>query len=240
MTTSNLEKALAEATFQVRPSVGDLDALAVTSLPSSITIDAFASRLDEHLASGRILGSQEKTAADDIAALKRRIASITTGSALGSPEQIAHAREVRETLWTPLRSTLLHPSKALSAEEIPENVIRFERSTSDADRLADSAVSDAEQVAELAALSSQLEESGATLAGIQEDSENLRLPIAERDKEWAALWREINIMPNGPREMTQWLVSVQALFKDRADLRSKRLELEEIANSIKNGRVTLE
>lgn len=239
-TCSNLGKALAEATSQMSPAVSDLDALAITSLPTSVTIEEFANRFDEHVASERALRTQEKAASDSIATLKRRIALITTGSVLGSPEQIAHARQARETLWIPLRSTLLHPSKALSAEEIPENVIRFERSTSDADRLADSAVNDAEQVAELAALSSQLEESEATLAGIQEDSENLRLSIAERDKEWNALWREINIMPNGPREMTQWLVSVQVLFKDRAALRSKRLELEEITNSIKNGRITLD
>ena len=133
----------------------------------------------------------------------------------------------------------LHPSKALPAEEIAESVIGFERSTLDADRLADSAVSDAEQVAELAALSSQLEEAEAILAGIERDFESLRLPAAERDKDWDELWREVKIAPNAPREMSQWLLSVQALFKDRSELRNKHLELEAIANSIRNERTTL-
>jgi uncharacterized protein YhaN len=240
LTSSNLGEALAEATSQMSPAVSDLDALAITSLPSSAAIEDFSNRFDEHVASERALHTQQKSATDSIAAIKRRIASMKTGNALGSPDQIAHARQARETLWMPLRSTLLHPSKALPAEQIPESVIGFERSTLDADRLADSAVSDAEQVAELAALSSQLEEAEATLAGIERDFESLRLSAAERDREWDELWREVKIAPNAPREMSQWLVNVQALFKDRAELRSKRLELEEIATSIKNERTTLD
>jgi hypothetical protein len=191
LTTSNLEQALAEATSQVSPAVSDLDALAVTSLPTSTTVEEFANRIEEHVASERALATQEKTASGNITTLKGRIASITTGNALGSPEQIAHARQVRESLWMPLRSTLLHASNALPAEKLPEGVIRYEQSTTETDRLADSAVRDAEQVAELAALSSQLEEGEATLAKIREDFENLRLSMAKRDKEWQELWHGV-------------------------------------------------
>ena len=239
LTTSNLEKALAEATSQVSPSVSDLDALAVTSLPTSVTVEEFAHRFDEHAASGRALAIAEKTASDKITTLKRRVGLITTGNTLGSPEQIAHARQVRESSWVPLRSTLLHPTQALPAEELPESVVKFERSTTDADMLADSAVRDAEQVAELAALSSQLEEAEATSARIRKDSEDLRLSIAERDKEWSELWREIDVAPGSAREMSHWLVNVQALFKDRAELRSKRLELEGLTTSMAKARTTL-
>jgi len=240
LANSNLENALAEAKSRVSPAIGDLDALAVASLPAAATVEGFANRFDEHVASGRALDTQEKTASSNITTLKRRIASITTGAVLGSPEQIAQARQVRETWWMPLRSTLLHPTKALPAEELPESVIRFERSTSDADRLADSAVSDAEKVAELAALSSQLEEAEAILAGIQEDSEGLRRAVAETKKEWTALWQKADITPNSPREMSRWLVNIQALLKDRAELRSKCLEFEGLTTSIKKSRGTLE
>jgi uncharacterized protein YhaN len=239
LTTSNLEQALAEATSQVSPAVSDLDALAVTSLPTSTTVEEFANRVEEHGASERALATQEKTASGNIATLKRRIASITTGNALGSPEQIAHARQVRESLWMPLRSTLLHASNALPAEKLPEGVIRYEQSTTETDRLADSAVRDAEQVAELAALSSQLEEGEATLAKIREDSEKLRLSMEKRDKEWQGLWHGVDITPPSPRQMSHWLANVQALFKDRAELRTKRLELEGLATSITKARATL-
>jgi predicted nucleic acid-binding Zn-ribbon protein len=91
LATSNLEQALAEATSQVSPAVSDLDALAVTSLPSSTAVEEFANRFEEHVASERSLRTQEKTASGKVATLKRQRASITTGNALGSPEQIAHA-----------------------------------------------------------------------------------------------------------------------------------------------------
>ena len=106
LTSSNLGQALAEATSQVSPAVSDLDALAVTSLPSSADIEDFSNRFDEHVASERAFRTQQKSATDSIAAIKRRIASMKTGNALGSPDQIAHARQARETLWMPLRSTL--------------------------------------------------------------------------------------------------------------------------------------
>ena len=239
LATSNLEQALAEATSQVSPAVSDLDALAVTSVPTSTAVEKFANRFEEHVDSERSLLTQEKTASGKTATFKRQMASITTGSALGSPEQIAHARQLRESLWLPLRSTLLHASDALPPKKLPEGVIRYEQSTTETDRLADSAVRDAEQVAELAALSSQLEESEATLARIREDSEELRLSIEKRDKQWQELWSGINITPASPREMSHWLVKVQALFKDRAELRAKRLELEGLTTSITEARTAL-
>ena len=240
LATSNLEKALAEAISRVSPAVSDLDALAVTSLPTSTAVEKFANRFEEHVASERSLRAEEKTASGKIATLKREMASITTGEALGSPEQIAHARQVRESLWLPLRSTLLHASDALPPKKLPEGVIRYEQSTTETDRLADSAVRDAEQVAELAALASQLDESEATLASIREESEELRLSIEKWDKQWQELWHGVAITPASPREMSQWLVKVQALFKDRAELRTKRLELDALTTSTIKARTALD
>jgi hypothetical protein len=213
-----------------------LDALAITSLPASTAVEEFSNRFEEDVASERDLRTQEKTASGKVATLKRQLASFTTGNALGSPEQIAHARQLRESLWMPLRSTLLRPSQGLPAEELPEGVIRYEKSTAETDRLADSAVRDAEQVAELAALSSQLEEGEATLAGIRGNFEKLRLSIEKRNKEWQELWHGVDITPTSPREMSHWLANVQALFKDRTELRTKRLELEGLATSITQAR----
>ena len=240
LANSNLEQALAETTSQMSPAVSALDTLAVTSLPTLTAVEEFSNRFEEDAASERDLRTQEKTSSGKVATLKRQMASFTTGNALGSPEQIAHARQLRESLWMPLRSTLLHPSQGLPAEELPEGVIRYEQSTAETDRLADSAVRDAEQVAELAALSSQLEEGEATLAGIRGDSEKLRLSIEKRNKEWQELWHGVDITPTSPREMSHWLANVQALFKDRTELRTKRLELEGLATSITKARKALD
>jgi uncharacterized protein YhaN len=238
-TVSNLEQALAEATSQVRPAIFDLDTLAITSLPTSIIVDEFANRFDGNAASQRALASQEKVGSERISELQREIATITTGNTLGSPEQIAIAREARDTLWMPLRSTLFRTSAALPAEELPEHVVRFECSTSDADRLADSAVRDAEEVAQLAALSSQLKTAEAALATIQEESDDLRRAITKRDEEWGELWRGLGITPGSPREMSRWLTEVEELFEDRVELRGKRQEAEGLAISIREARRTL-
>jgi hypothetical protein len=151
-------RTLREAAGRLNPPVIDLDALAATSIPSVETISRFRRDMETLDAErGREL-DRHAVATDAITAAESKLQELASGRPIPSPEIISAKRLQRDTYWIALRATLFGTSEALAGSQLVESVANFERNSSEADQLADSASSDAKRVAAHAVESRRLME----------------------------------------------------------------------------------
>ena len=147
-------RSLREVAGRLDPPVSDLDALAGASLVLE-TIARFRNDLEALALEVRRGNDRLAAATDAVAEVESRLRDLTSGP---SPSVEFAETEQRDTDWNALRATLFGSSASLLGGRLAEVVASFERNSSEADQLADSAASDAKRVAAYAAETHRLAE----------------------------------------------------------------------------------
>jgi hypothetical protein len=133
-----------------------------------------------------------------------------------------------------LRGALFSSLEAPAGSQLAELVSLFERYSSEADQLADHAVSDAKRVAAHAVQTRRLEEERSKEAGAKKRIALLEDRQHEILKAWTAAWDDTGIAPSHSSEMASWRLALQALLDRREKLENQRDEIAEIEATIRN------
>jgi hypothetical protein len=170
---------------------------------------------------GRELDRQA-VATDAIAAAESKLQELASGRPIPSPEIISAKRLQRDTYWIALRATLFGTSEALGGSQLVESVANFERNSSEADQLADSASSDAKRVAAHAVESRRLMEERGKKAAATDRIVALERRQQDLWRSWGAVWEPSGVAPLHPFEMASWRSALDGLIDRREKLQGLR------------------
>lgn len=215
-------RTLREVAGRLDPPVSDLEVLAQTAIPGLETIIRFRKEFDALEQQVRRERDRLAAATEAAAATKSKLREVASGRAIPSAEIIAAKRQLRDTDWSNLRATLFGSSKGLSGGQLAEVVASFERHSSEADQLADSAASDAERVAAHASETQRLAEEHGKEAEAKTRIAAFEGSLQEISKAWTIGWAPTGIAPLHPSEMATWRSAVEGLLDRREKLESLR------------------
>jgi uncharacterized protein YhaN len=227
-------RSLREAAGRLEPTVTNLDALAASALPSVGIIARFRKDIEMLMQDIRREHDRHAASTEALAAIEAKLREVASGRPIPSVESISAKRQLRDTEWGRLRATLFGSTEALAGVSLTECVASFESHSLEADRLADSAASDAKRVAAHAVESRRLVEEC-----VKETEAKNRLTALEASRQemletWTAAWAPAGIVPLPPTEMAPWLSAVEGLLDRREKLESLREELATIETAVRN------
>ncbi|MBT9292792.1 ATP-binding protein [Prosthecodimorpha staleyi] len=220
-------RILAQKAAQLDPPVADLADLAVRARPSVAAQKAFAverSGLEAAITTARSALEAEIAA---IEAADARLVALAAGGPVPTAEAIAAARDERDRLWRTLRAALWLEPGAPSGSMLAAMTAEFETAKAEADRLADTAVRDADRVARFTVETRSRSEAearrvraGERLAGLDRDWRDLHA-------RWAAAWAPAGIAPLPPPAMEPWTAKLDGLIASLEEQTADRAELAE-------------
>jgi uncharacterized protein YhaN len=205
------KKSIEGAAARLHPPVADLGAVACASLPSAETVTRFRQENDRLTAELQRANEHTTGLTDTISGIEKRLQSYEARGAVPSPEAIVAERQKRDNVWVLLRDSMIGTTPALTGAELTGTIVTFEQHGSEADRLADSALANAELVARHAAEAAHLTEKRAEQVGASEREAVLKKDYNRHIEAWKELWQPDGIDPLPPLEMAIWLSQVQAL-----------------------------
>lgn len=212
------EVNLRESAARLYPPVSDLDALARVPIPGAETLSRYhddLTRLEREIQHERDRLTAAAAAAIDAEAKLRDLTSVRP---VASPDVVAAKRHERDSTWNEVRGALFGSLGPLTTDQLANLVTRFERRSSEADRIADQAVSEADRVAAFAVQSSRLKEERSK----EVDATACIVSLEERQRDvlaaWAAAWQSAGIVPLHPTEMARWRIILEGLLERREKL----------------------
>jgi uncharacterized protein YhaN len=198
------------AAVRLHPPVADLGVIAGAPLPSAETVTRFRLEHDQLTAELQRASDHAAELADAVSRIEKRLQSYKHGP-VPSPEAIAAERQERDKAWILLRDSMIGTTPVLSGAGLTATIVTFEQHGSEADRLADSALANAELVARHAAEVAHLTEQRTEQVSASEREAVLKKNYGLYVEAWKELWQPDGIDPLPPLEMATWLSQVQAL-----------------------------
>ena len=226
-------RSLAEAAARLDPAITDLDALAKAPMPAPETIARFGQQLDGLAESIRRSTERAAAAAETSAAIETKLRELTSGGPVPSAEAIATEREDRDKAWVRLRDSMVGTAEPLTGGPLTEAILTFERHSTEADRLADSAASDAERVAAHAAENRRLEEERRKKTDAKGRVDALEGERRVALEAWRTAWAPTGITPLPPAEMAVWLSNAKALLDRRVKRDALRDDINRIEDAVR-------
>lgn len=221
-------RSIAEAAARLNPAATDLDHVARAPLPAAETVVRFRRTFDDFEKDISRAEESRQRALLTCAQIEESLRERSSTGPVPSTEVIASVRARRDHAWEPLRTALLNPSETAAATALAGRVIAFERTSAEADRLADAAAAEAERVAAHAADARRLDNERRLADQEAGKLSDLRTRQAVATAEWIEIWKPAAVTPLPPNEMTLWLTQVAALVARREKLQSLRDEVADI------------
>jgi uncharacterized protein YhaN len=224
---------LREAAARLYPPVSDLNALARVPIPGADTLSRYdndLARLEREAAHERDRLAAATAAVSDAEAKLRDLTSVRP---VASPDVIAAKRQERDAAWSEVRGALFGSSQSLAPGQRADLVTRFERRNSEADLIADQAISEADRVAAFAVQSSRLKEERAKEADATARIRSLETRRQEVLETWASAWQSAGIAPLPPTEMAHWRIILEGLLERREKLIEQRERLADLETAIR-------
>jgi uncharacterized protein YhaN len=213
--TAKESTLIKEKAAQLSPSVTDLGALALASLPTKDVIDEYR-KIKETLEGDRktLQGSLKETE-QNLPGQQSKVDELSGGELASSPDKIKAVRLDRDSHWVPLKAALLHESERLSVEDTTAHVVGLEIGIGTADRLADDAVQHADRLANYdTALkifdAAKLKQDNLTGLLSLKDEE-----IEAQEHKWQAIWQPLGLLADIPIRMSNWVGQVGDLLERR-------------------------
>jgi len=214
-----------------------------------LPLPAFLSDIQTRFAEQQIRRDQASFERDKLngeqEGLERTLAQLEAQGSIPIEDDLVRARAQRDLGWKAVKESWLHglgtgPAQTafLSGEEkaLPEV---FETSISAADSMADRLRFEADRVEKKRTVLNELERNRRRIADQEQLVENLRHETAGLDKEWRGLWKEADIQPRAPREMTEWLERRRALIEKLRDLQGRSATVVDAENEERTWRESL-
>ena len=229
------EQAFGECQREAEPKLAalpnwdaSLDALAETPFPSTETIERHRKTIESLTARSASFADKIANEDNELAKIDKSLAELEAGGAIATLEAVFQARQQRDRMWSRIRSEYIGRAAAPSSDPqpVPED---YENAVRVADDLSDRRTTEADRVANHAALTQQRAAVGKSRDEAAKASADTKDDRACAETDWRALWRDVGITPLSPEEMLAWMRQRGELLEIREEIR--RLESE--ANALR-------
>jgi uncharacterized protein YhaN len=230
--TTRESAQIKEKAVQLTPSVMDLDALALMSLPAKDVIDGYRVTKETLEGERAILQGNLDEATQNLPILQAQVNELAGGQLASAPEMIAAVRADRNDHWQPLKSVLLQESASLSIAETATHVIGLEEGMGAADRLADDAVQNADRLASYGTALKTLRDAQLKLERLTGLLDEKSRAIEVQENHWQGLWQPFDFQATAPIRMSVWVGQVEALIERRTNNLDELQQLIRLRNQI--------
>ncbi|MES1926025.1 AAA family ATPase [Salinisphaera sp. T31B1] len=234
----DIERRLAH----LKPAVSDSDTLAALHVPARDRIDEFEAEIAEADEAYKRHAQRADELADEVERARDALARRRADDALPSAEALAETRAQRDAAWQLVRRRYVEqrepdlfdtadtPKLDKTAEKHP--VDAFERTSREADDLADTRFERAEAIADDAGRQRQVAEREQALEQATARRDEAKARLDGLRTEWATLWLATELQPTGPAAMRDWLDRRDAVLEKRAERIDAEAARDELAARI--------
>ncbi|HEY6556802.1 MAG TPA: AAA family ATPase [Polyangiaceae bacterium] len=193
-------------------------------VPELEAVEQYALEFREHSAALRRAVLEHEQHAAKVRDLTRQVARIQRRGPLPTEEALDAARRQRDTLWQVVERALRGVADPTAAG--PGLSTAFESAQRQADELADARLREAARIAEIQALTAQLEEERELTAEAARGVATNEQAGAALEARWLALWSDGQLEARSPREARAWLTKLAAYRARKAEQQALERELE--------------
>lgn len=233
-------KSIEEKALQLSPPVTDLERLAQLPMPEPEMIEGFVASREQQDAAQSSLRGQIRTAKINIVSFKSKAEKFTLGHPVASVQRIAEVRARRTASWVPLRSAFLQGNVPPPTADRALQIASFESELAEADRLGDEAIRDAARLADYEQNLRSAAEEETALSRLNDELAAAEHGFAAGEAAWQRLWKPFDLVPESPRTMSKWLVTVNALMERRRAQQEQVAHLRQLRASIETIRLALD
>lgn len=214
---------------------GALKDLGHLSVPLEETVERFREDFAQHERAVEVLCNENERLLDELGQVQQEIATLQTAGSVPTETELNDLRAERDAAWQDVRDDWLRGAftKSMPIDDAEALGVRFARSISESDQLADRLRRETERVAQLAAQT-------ARRSRIEQQLEQLKVVQAKHSKsqtslrkEWKKLWKPSGIVePLSPAEMIGWLRRLDELRDLVANTEEQQERISMLAASL--------
>ncbi|MDY6971468.1 MAG: chromosome segregation protein SMC, partial [Thermodesulfobacteriota bacterium] len=197
---------------------GTLDSLLNMAMPVHETLDTFEKKLDELSENTKDLGRRKKELTEEYKQTEQDLNALLMTSDAPTISELEDSRTVRNTGWHLIRRKYIE--RVDVEKEIDEYApdsdlpMLYEQKVGEADHISDQLRLASDQVVKRADLEARLKDQKSRLGSITDEIEQVQSNQNDYEREWNAIWDQLEIKPGTPREMKQWLLKVDNLLSN--------------------------
>jgi uncharacterized protein YhaN len=222
---------------------GTVDALLMMAMPVPETLDTFEKKFDELSETARDHGRRQKELEAEQNLAKQELDRLLLTSDAPTITELEDARTVRNTGWHLIKRKYIEEIDVDSdiAEYAPGSNLPtlYEQKVDDADHISDQLRLASDEVVKRADLEARIEDLKSRLGTITDETGKVQADQNAYQKEWNAIWEQLGIKPGTPREMKQWLLTVDNLLSNVRAARVVSGEAQNLASDCKTLRKTV-
>lgn len=191
-------------------------------VPELETVEQFALEFREHAAALRRAALEHEQHAAKVRDLTRQVARIQRRGPLPTEEALRAARHERDALWQAVARAL----RDVAAPSVEPGLLdALETAQRQADEVADARLREAARIAEIQALSAQVEEERELLAEAARSVAANEQAATALEVRWLAAWHDGRLEARSPREARAWLTKLAAYRARKAEQQALEREL---------------
>ena len=198
------------------------------------TIDQITAARDERAAFDRRREDYERRRVElkaDIEAMRKALARIKDDGDLPMPDDLAAAREARDTAWQEIKGHI-HADKP----QAPETLETMDDQLHRADKIADRMIADAARYEEINAQSRQISTDCDRLASLGDQHDEVLKQIKDWVRRWQDLWLASGMTTPAPERAQTILEHRDAALNALADIRRLRRDVAAMETTINKSR----
>ncbi len=207
---------------------GSLDQCERLPVPSTESLEAAELARAEVMADLFDRQRRLREAREDLARALEALRALDGAGAVASEDDLAGAREERDTQWDSIRERWLAVVPEAPAD--PAALDNYESSVEEADGVADRLRREAQRVTQHAQFTAERERQAELIRDLTDEIGGLEQRAAELQRGWEETWSACAIQPHPPREMRPWLQRREALLalaEERRALQTRQRTLGE-------------
>ena len=231
---------LTEAVSSLGMWESDVDALAQAPLPRRASVQQFQSELGELHQKATNTEQRRSEAIEAIEAARHRKEELEAAGEIPTAEALAEARHDRDRAWAVARRVLADqdpPSveeiRAVAGDASLEDFV--EEQIRHADELADRREAEARRIAEHASAVADLAAGERNLSTAEQSMAVAAENLEEFRDRWRDLWSPLDIKPETPVEMLEWLDRAAETLRLRKDVNALAAQLAKAEGLLSKG-----
>ena len=231
--TSENEAACKDELSRLGRFFGTIEALLKVAMPVQETLDRYERQFSALAENLRDHERHQKELEGDQRQAEKELNALLLTSDVPTISDLKRVRSERDAGWNLIKQKYIEKidiekgiADFASDSDLPRS---YEQKVDVADNVSDRMRSAAGQVANRANLEAKIEDLKAQRSNITEDIRKTNQEKETSQKQWTVIWEPLGVEPGTPREMKQWLLSVDKLLSNVQAAKTVSGDTKEIA-----------
>jgi len=239
-----LTRGMESSLQTLKPWEGSVEQLEKLPVPQVETIERFNQEISDLTASQKEVSKEKERVQELLNECKWEKEQLLRDKQAVAREELENARHTRDSGWDIIRR------QYIDGKNVPEEEVKrftkdmqiseaFEKSVEEADSLADSRFTHAEETAQLSEISRTVGKNENKLETLNRKEEALQDQGIELSQQWHASWTDCGFVPLGPEEMLSWFERRNEVLTGYDQIQGYRREEESLKNESEEARALL-